>query len=289
MEELNKALSEVSELLDEKIDMLLPEPEIGKGQLLLEAMRYSALSSGKRLRPFLTVATANLFGVSKMSSLQTAAAIEIIHAYSLVHDDLPAMDNDDYRRGQPSCHKKYNEFTAILAGDALLTLAFEIIADSATHYDPSVRCELVTALAKSSGHAGMVGGQMLDLSCDHSKISINQITRLLRMKTGALFVVSCEAGAILGKAPRNLRNAVKGYAHDLGLAFQIVDDLLDEEEDGRQNKAEGKATFVTAMGHKKAKEQADILANQAITHLSGFDKRADLLRDLAKFVVARKD
>jgi farnesyl diphosphate synthase len=296
--DLQEALIEASELLWEKMDHLLPEPEVGKGRRLLEAMRYAALSEGKRLRPFLTVTSANLFGVSIMSSLQTAAAVEFVHAYSLVHDDLPAMDDDDLRRGQPSCHKKFDEATAILTGDALLTFAFEVLADPSTHFDPSVRSELVGAMARAAGHQGMVGGQVLDMTMDHAKLGINEITRMQKMKTGALFVVSCEMGAILGKAPRNLRNALKAYANDLGLAFQITDDLLDAEATGvtdadtdfsyRTDKTVGKATFVTSLGEDKAREQAKILANQAISHLSVFDERANLLRDLARFIIERQ-
>lgn len=287
---LDEALLNTAEALYDKMDALLPEPEIGKGRRLLEAMRYVALSHGKRLRPFLTVSTANLFGVSKSSALQTAAAIEFIHAYSLVHDDLPAMDDDNIRRGQPSCHVKYDEATAILVGDSLLTLAFEIISDPSTHFDAQVRCELIEAIAKASGHRGMVGGQMLDLSANHNRMSINEITRLQRMKTGALFVVSCEAGAILGKASKSLRNAVRGYANDLGLAFQITDDLLDQESDAdeRMDKSAGKATFVSMLGVDKAREQAKILSEQAIRHLHMFDSRADILRELAHFLVDRK-
>lgn len=299
MANLQEALLEVSEIVYDKMEKLLPEPEVGKGRRLLSAMRYSTLSHGKRLRPFLTVTTANLFGVSTVSSLQTAAAIEFVHAYSLVHDDLPAMDDDDMRRGQPSCHKQYDEATAILTGDALLTFAFEVLSDPSTHFDPSVRCELVNALARSAGHQGMVGGQMLDLSSDHDKMSISEITRLQRMKTGALFVVSCEMGAILAKAPKNLRNALRGYANDLGLAFQITDDLLDIQAEGvtdadtdfsyRENKSMGKATFVSAMGEEKARDQVKIMVDQAIRHLAVFDSRADSLRELAHFVAERQE
>lgn len=290
---LEDTLLGTSEAVYDTLEGLLPEPEVGKGRRLLEAMRYSTLSHGKRLRPFLVMTCASLFGVSRSSSLQAAAAIELVHAYSLVHDDLPAMDDDDIRRGQPSCHVKYDEATAILVGDALLTLAFEVLSDVDTHVDPMVRCELVTAVARASGHAGMVGGQMLDLSADHARMSINEVTRLQRMKTGALFVVSCEIGAILGKAPRNLRNALKGYANDLGLAFQITDDLLDAESDDndfsdRHHKSVDKATFVSALGMEKAKEQAVILAEQAVRHLHVFDKRAEVLRELAEFVIHRQ-
>jgi farnesyl diphosphate synthase len=294
MSELDKVLQSISESLFEKMDALLPEVIEGPQGRLNEAMRYSALSEGKRLRPFLTVTTANLFGVSKSSSLQLAAAIEFVHTYSLIHDDLPAMDDDDMRRGKPSCHKQFDEATAILAGDSLLTLAFEILADRSTHTSHSVRCELVKSLAKAAGGAGMVGGQMVDLDSDKREMSINEIINLQRLKTGELFAVSCEGGAILGNAPENLRKLLKGYAHDIGLAFQITDDLLDanandnSQDHKRIDKSSKKATFVSAMGASKAKEQARILADQAIGHLQVFGKKADLLRDLASYIVNRK-
>jgi farnesyl diphosphate synthase len=294
MSELDQVLQSISESLFEKMDALLPEVIEGPQGRLNEAMRYSALSEGKRLRPFLTVTTANLFGVSKSSSLQLAAAIEFVHTYSLIHDDLPAMDDDDMRRGKPSCHKQFDEATAILAGDSLLTLAFEILADRSTHTSHSVRCELVKSLAKAAGGAGMVGGQMVDLDSDKREMSINEIINLQRLKTGELFAVSCEGGAILGNAPENLRKLLKGYAHDIGLAFQITDDLLDanandnSQDHKRIDKSSKKATFVSAMGASKAKEQARILADQAIGHLQVFGKKADLLRDLASYIVNRK-
>lgn len=292
---MEKVLIDVSESLYEKMDMLLPSThECGNERRLYEAMRYSALSGGKRLRPFLTVTTANLFGVSKSSALQLAAAVEFIHTYSLIHDDLPAMDDDDFRRGQPSCHKKFDEATAILAGDALLTLAFEILADHTTHSSPTVRCELVKCAAKASGCRGMVGGQMVDMLSANRQMSINEIINLQRLKTGEMFAVSCEGGAILGNASMNLRSLLRGYAHDIGLAFQITDDLLDAASTGdkkskRVNKSSNKATFVTAIGAEKAKEQARILAEQAIGHLHVFGKKAELLRDLANYVIERKN
>lgn len=294
MSDLDKVLQSISESLFEKMDSLLPEVVEGPQGRLNEAMRYSALSEGKRLRPFLTVTTANIFGVSKSSSLQLAAAIEFVHTYSLIHDDLPAMDDDDMRRGKPSCHKQFDEATAILAGDSLLTLAFEILADRSTHTSHSVRCELVKSLAKAAGGAGMVGGQMVDLDSDKREMSINEIINLQRLKTGELFAVSCEGGAILGNAPENLRKLLKGYAHDIGLAFQITDDLLDanandnNQDHKRIDKSSKKATFVSAMGASKAKEQARILADQAVGHLQVFGKKADLLRDLASYIVNRK-
>ncbi len=292
-EHLLRALEDHGHLIEQKMEALLPEPKQTKKDPLMEAMRYSALGSGKRLRPFLTVATASLFGVARESALQTAAAIEFIHTYSLIHDDLPAMDNDDMRRGQPSCHVKFNEATAILAGDALLTRAFEILADPSTHTNPAVRCELVKCIARASGISGMVGGQMLDMFSDNKDLSINEIIQLQRLKTGELFAVSCESGAILGGAANHLRSLLRSYAHDIGLAFQITDDLLDAEIAGndnseRQDKSFGKPTFVTALGKKKAQEQAKILTEQAVGHLYTFGKQADLLRDLAKYLVERK-
>lgn len=293
MADLDKVLQDISDSLYEKMDALLPEPENAREARLYEAMRYSALSEGKRLRPFLTVTTANLFGVSKSSALQLAAAIEFIHTYSLIHDDLPAMDDDDYRRGKLSCHKKFDEATAILAGDALLTLAFEVLADRSTHSSSNIRCELISCVGKASGARGMVGGQMVDLESDNKEMSINEIIHLQRLKTGALFAVSCEGGAILGNAADNLRKILRGYAHDIGLVFQITDDLLDanandNKSSGRIDKSSGKATFVSAIGHDKAKEQARILSEQATRHLHVFGKKADLLRDLAQYIVTRK-
>ncbi len=291
---LEKQLQEVGEMLFQKMDDFLPIPEGTREQRLMEAMRYSALSHGKKLRPFLTVMTSQLFGVSLESSLQTAAAIEFIHVYSLIHDDLPSMDNDDFRRGQPSCHKKYGEATAILAGDALLTYAFQTLADEGTHRDASVRIELIEAVAKASGYAGMVGGQTIDILTENQTLDFSEIVRLQRMKTGALFAISCEAGAILGKAPRNLRNALKAYANNLGLAFQITDDLLDvegtRESTGKTVKKDqqaGKQTFVSVMGVEQARAHAKMLADQAVEHLAAFRDQAQTLKVLAQYVISR--
>lgn len=262
---------------------------------ILEAMRYSTLSGGKRLRPFLTVCSASLFGVSHDSAIETAAAIEFIHTYSLIHDDLPAMDNDDLRRGKPTCHKQFGEAAAILAGDGLLTYAFQVLASNRVHADPAVRCELIRALAQASGCWGMVGGQMMDLEAENEKLTIEEIIRLQRMKTGELFAVSCEAGAILGKAPSMMRKLLRAYAHDMGLAFQITDDLLDVEgtrkqtgKGVRKDKIKGKATLVSVLGVERAREHAKILIDQAISHLDVFDKKADKLRLLADFVIERR-
>lgn len=266
-----------------------------KEETIIEAMRYSALSGGKRLRPFLTVCASSLFGVSMESALDTASAIEFIHTYSLIHDDLPAMDNDDLRRGKPTCHIVFGEAAAILAGDGLLTYAFQILSSSRTHADPAVRCELISALAQASGSWGMVGGQMMDLESENKQLSVDEIIRLQRLKTGELFAVSCEAGAILGKAPSMMRKLIKAYAHDMGLAFQITDDLLDVEgtrtqtgKGVRKDKIAGKATLVSSMGVERAREHAQILVRQAISYLDVFDKKADNLRALAEFVISRK-
>jgi farnesyl diphosphate synthase len=289
------ALTEAVRLTDTVLDKLLVRPE-GPEARVVEAMRYSALAPGKRLRPFLVLASAQLFSVSRRSALQAAAAVELVHAYSLVHDDLPAMDNSHLRRGRPTCHKQFDEATAILAGDGLLTYAFEVLAQPDTHGDPAVRCELVTALAQAAGAAGMVGGQMIDLLAENDPtLDIGAITRLQRLKTGALIAFSCEAGAILGKAGREQRQALRGYAHDLGLAFQIADDLLDIEgsaaETGKpvgSDAAAGKATFVTILGLERARAQAAALIGQAVAHLDLFEEKADLLRHAADFVINRR-
>ncbi len=293
---LQYALTEHSEYLQEALESLLPksvQTPLGEGRLA-EAMRYAALSEGKRLRPFLVMVTANLFGVDRQSAVRAAVAIECIHAFSLVHDDLPALDNDDMRRGQPSCHKQFDEATAILAGDALLTLAFDILADEDTHHSPTVRVELVRACARACGIKGMIGGQMLDIMAEDHDLNVEETARLQRMKTGALFALSCEAGAILGRAPDQSRKALRGYAHDIGLAFQITDDLLDvtsdDNPDGspRQDKSTGKGTYVKLMGKDQASLQAKMLVDQAIMHLGSFGSRAELLRDLAHYVISRQ-
>src|SRR5438132_3036888 len=207
-----EALAEAAQLTDIALNQLLVVPPDLEARVY-DAMRYSALAPGKRLRPFLVLASARLFGVALRCGLQVAAAIEMVHAYSLVHDDLPAMDNSDLRRGRPTCHKQFDEATAVLAGDGLLTSAFEVLAHPDTHGDPAVRCELVSALATAAGPAGMVGGQMIDLIAERQRLEIGAITRLQRMKTGALIAFSCEAGAILAKAPGEARVALRGYAH----------------------------------------------------------------------------
>ena len=290
-----EALAEAAALTDRLLGKLLLVPS-GPEARVFEAMRYSALAPGKRLRPFLVLASAQLFSVQQRSALQAAAAVELIHAYSLVHDDLPAMDNSDLRRGRPTCHKQFDEATAVLAGDALLTFAFEVLAQEDTHGDPAVRCELVSSLAIAAGGNGMVGGQMFDLLAEKDPtLGLVAITRLQRLKTGALIAFSCEAGAILGKAAPEMRRALRGYAHDLGLAFQIADDLLDVEGSAADigkpvgsDAAAGKATFVSILGVERARAQAELLVRQAVAHLDLFEKKADLLRQAAQFVIDRR-
>jgi farnesyl diphosphate synthase len=289
-----QSLAEVGRQMNEELERLLPLSD-GPENRVQEAMRYSSLDGGKRLRPFLVMNSANLFNCTHTGALRVAAAIEMIHCYSLIHDDLPAMDDDDLRRGRPTCHKKFDEATAILAGDALLTKAFEVLADINTHSDPQVRCELIAEIASASGDRGMVGGQMFDLMAGHLDLDVAAVTRMQNMKTGRLIHFSAEAGAILGKAPWQQRQALKAYAHDLGLAFQIADDLLDVEGDVAQTGKQvgkdadaGKATFVSLLGIERARTQADMLWRQAVNHLDCFDERANPLREAARFIVERK-
>jgi farnesyl diphosphate synthase len=293
MTTLKAALAATANAVNEELDRLLPTVD-GPENRLTEAMRYATLDGGKRLRPFCVMQTAQLFNVAEQAALRVAAVIEMVHCYSLVHDDLPAMDDDDLRRGRPTCHKAFDEAAAILAGDALLTKAFEILAGPATHSDPQVRCELVWELASAAGSQGMVGGQMIDLLAAGLDMDVPAVTRLQNLKTGKLIGFSCEAGAILGKAPWQLRQALRAYAHDLGLAFQIADDLLDvlgdPEQVGkglRKDADAGKATFVSLLGIERARAQADMLSRQAASHLDCFDEKADLLRQTARFVVER--
>ncbi len=295
--QFDAALAHAAEATEQTMDRLLPKGDEGEARLF-EAMRYSSLGGGKRLRAFFVLASATLFKVGALPALRTASAIEFVHAYSLIHDDLPSMDDDDLRRGKPSCHRQFDEATAILAGDALQALAFEVLAHEDTHGDAAVRAHLVADLAKASGAHGMVGGQMLDLLAEEEgaePMSSAAITRLQRLKTGALISFSCTAGAILGKATESMRTHLSAYAHDLGLAFQIVDDLLDVEGSAEQlgktpgkDAAAGKATFVSILGLERARAQADLLARQAAQHLEPFGKSADLLIQAANFVVTRR-
>jgi farnesyl diphosphate synthase len=293
-EQFLASLAETAEAVVGVMGYLLPAPT-GPEAKLAEAMRYAVLGGGKRLRPFLAVESAKLFGVARGCALRVAAAIEFLHAYSLIHDDLPAMDDSDLRHGHPSLHKAFDEATAILAGDALLPLAFEVLCERDTHPDPIVRTELTRRLAQAAGARGMVGGQMLDLLAEREPLDIPAITRLQRLKTGEVFAFACESGAILGKAAHPVRLALIAYAHSLGLAFQIADDLLDATGDAAvtgkptgQDAAAGKATFISVLGPERARAQAWRLADQAIEHLDLFEDKADLLRAAARFAVDRR-
>jgi farnesyl diphosphate synthase len=292
--EVQAALSETASFMEDMLDRLLPVANGPEGRVI-EAMRYAALGGGKRIRAFLALQSGRLFGVERRAMGRAAAAIECMHAYSLIHDDLPAMDDDAIRRGRPATHKAFGEATAILAGDALQALAFEILAAPETHQDPHLRCELVARLAHAAGCHGMVGGQMIDMSEKPETGDIGYVTRAERMKTGALIAFSCDAGAVMGKASPQMRHALAGFAQELGLAFQIADDLLDAEgiaiETGkatRKDSGQGKTTFVSILGVERAREQAQLLAAQAALYLDLFDEKADLLRGITDFTVARR-
>ena len=291
---LDSAMADNADEIDRQFETLLPVPEDQRSRLY-EAMRYSAIGGGKRLRPLLVKASCNLFNVSHESAIRVGLAIECIHVYSLIHDDLPAMDNDDMRRGKPTTHIAFDEATAILAGDCLHDLAFSVLVDERTHPDPFARCDLVRALAVSSGPAGMAGGQMMDLIAETTTFDLSTVTRMQLLKTGALIDFCVEAGAILARVPEENRVGLRGYAHDLGLAFQIADDLLDVEGDADvtgkavgKDAAAGKATFLSLLGVERARQQAQMLVDQAKQHLQHFGEEADLLRDIADFAVSRK-
>jgi farnesyl diphosphate synthase len=290
---LQAALTQVGADVDRRLDVLLAIPDDPRADLY-RAMRHAAIGGGKRLRPLLVFATARLFGVDRDCAGRVATAVECIHVYSLIHDDLPAMDDDDMRRGKPTVHKMFGEATAILAGDCLHALAFEILGDQATHPDPFVRSELVLDLARAAGPAGMAGGQMMDLEAEKASFDLPTVTRLQAMKTGALIACSVEAGAILGRIPPEGRTPLRGYARDMGLAFQIADDLLDVEGDEaaagkklRKDEGAGKETFLSLLGVDRARAQARMLVDQAIQHLQGFGAEADLLRQIARFTLER--
>jgi len=290
---LSEAMAEVSAAIDARFSALLAVPDDPRADLY-RAMRHAAIGGGKRLRPLLVYATADLFAVDRERAGRAAVAIEAIHVYSLIHDDLPAMDDDDVRRGKPTTHKAFDEATAILAGDCLHALAFEVLADPRTHPDPAVRAELVVDLARASGPSGMAGGQMMDLAAERSRFDLPTVTRLQQLKTGALIAASVEAGAILGRLAPESRTGLRGYAHDLGLAFQIADDLLDAEGDEaaagkklRKDDAAGKETFLSLLGPDRARAQCGMLVDQAVAHLHAYGREADLLRAIARFVIDR--
>jgi farnesyl diphosphate synthase len=293
---LRLAMAQAAEEIDQALGILLPTEE-GPEARLYAAMRYAAIGGGKRLRGFLVLEGARQFGVSRNAALRVAASIEMIHAYSLVHDDLPAMDDDDLRRGKPTAHKAFDEATAILAGDALQAQAFAVLAEEDTHPDPAARIDLVRCLARAAGARGMCGGQMLDMLAELHGGSFDESTigRLQTMKTGKLIEFSAEAGAVLGKAAASQRHALVGYGRDLGAAFQIADDLLDatssEAETGKRTGKDaeaGKATLVGLLGLERARLQAERLVAQAKSHLDAFGEKADLLRMLADFVIERR-
>lgn len=283
--------------------LLSEKPEIGEVERparLLDSMRYASLGGGKRLRPFLVAESAALFGVKREQALMTGAALECIHCYSLVHDDLPAMDNDDLRRGRPTAHKAYDEATAILAGDSLLTFAFDILSREETHPDAAIRVALVRELARASGLGGMAGGQLLDLGAEgrfgESKLGEREVVTLQSMKTGALLHFACIAGGILGKAKPDEMDALSRYGRAVGVAFQIADDLLDVESDAAtlgkatgKDAALGKATLVGILGVEAARERLKACVSQAQTALSGFGSRGGILSEAAHFVAARRN
>lgn len=290
---LKPALERMAKDIDILFDTWLKVPSDSRAKLY-EAMRHAAIGGGKRLRPMLVVAACEVFNVDRDSAMRAGFAVECIHVYSLIHDDLPCMDDDDMRRGKPTVHKAFDEATAVLAGDCLLALAFEILSDEATHSDPFVRSELMAALASASGPAGMGGGQMMDLEAEHRELDLPAVTRLQQLKTGALIGFCLEAACIMGHIPPEKRTHLRGYARDLGLAFQIADDLLDETGDeetagkrlGKDAEA-GKATFVSLLGLERAQQQAQMLVDQAIDHLRDFGEEADMLRAIARFSIER--
>ncbi len=287
-------LQETADAVTIVLDALIP-PVQGPESELLSAMRYSALGGGKRMRPYLLLSTGRIFGVDKRLLLRAAAALECVHCYSLIHDDLPCMDDDDMRRGAPTVHKAYDEATAVLAGDALLTLAFEILSDAGTHQDPHIRIELVSGLSKAAGALGMVGGQAMDMSGSLLSNDMAAVTRMQRLKTGALFNFAVDAACIMGRASSDARSALHAYAHDFGLAFQITDDILDIEGNAQTagkavNKDDdhGKATFVSLLGLENAKSRVGLLCDQAKGHLKLFGDNANDLRELVDKIIDRQ-
>ncbi len=290
---LTDAIAKAASTTEQALSDLLADPGAGEARLI-EAMRYACLNGGKRLRAFLVLEVSALFGVARECARRAAASVEMMHAYSLVHDDLPAMDNDDLRRGQPSTHRKFDEATAILAGDALQTLAFEVLAEPATHPDASARCELVAALAAAAGAHGMAGGQMIDMQAEGRQLSAAEITTMQALKTGCLIQYSAVAGAILGRATPADRERIAAYGRDLGTAFQIADDLLDARGDSAaigktagKDAAAGKATLVSLLGFDAAAAQARALSERAAAHVGGFGPAARRLQDLAGYAITR--
>ncbi len=291
---LTRALSEAASAVNLVLDELLPAP-VGAHARVLDAMRYAVFVGGKRLRPFLIIEGAKLFGVAQPYAARAAAAIEMMHTYSLVHDDLPCMDDDDLRRGQPTTHRRFDEASAVLAGDGLLTLAFEVLADPRTHPSADVRCTLIGLLARAAGgEDGMIGGQMMDIAAAENRFDAEDIVGLQRMKTGALFEFSCETGPILGEAEPADRQRMRDYARDIGLAFQISDDLIDvtstAEKAGKavgKDQDKGKATLVSFWGVDGARREAARLAAQAADRLALYGDAAEVLRQLPFMLIDR--
>jgi farnesyl diphosphate synthase len=292
-EELKAESTRVGAEVDRFFAKLLAPTDDGR-ERLYEAMRHAAVGGGKRLRPLLMVGAARLFAIDRARALRVGCAIEAIHVYSLIHDDLPCMDDAELRRGKATVHKAFGEAAAVLAGDSLHALAFQILADPATHEDPWVRSDLVLELARAAGPAGMAGGQMMDLVAEGQSLDLPAITRLQQLKTGALIEYSVEAACIMNKMPPEARTPYRGYARNIGLAFQIADDLIDHSGDeaaagkptGRDADA-GKATFVSLLGEDRARQQAGFLVTQAVEHLSHHGSEADLLRAVARFAIER--
>lgn len=291
---LATAIAETARAVEAELDRLLPLPDTLEARVHA-AMRYALFAGGKRLRPFLVMASADLLGVPRENAVRAAAAVEMVHTYSLIHDDLPAMDDDDLRRGKPTCHRQFDEATAILAGDALQPLAFRVLAEPETDPDPAVRMELVRTLGHAIGADGMVGGQMIDLQAETETYDLAQITRLQDLKTGALISWSVEAGAILGRATAKEREALAFYGLEIGLAFQIADDLLDIEGDAElmgkavaKDAEAGKATFISLLGVEGARNRASELVDSAVARLDLFGQNAFLLKDIARFMIERR-
>jgi farnesyl diphosphate synthase len=292
MQTLEERLKEAADRTAKAIDALLPAAQ-GPEAKLLEAMRYAALGGGKRLRPFFTIEAGRLFDADESALLRAGVAIELIHTYSLIHDDLPCMDDDDVRRGQPTVHRKFDEATAVLAGDGLLTFAFEMLADPSTHRDPQMRCLLIAGLAKASGPQGMVAGQIIDMAGVAGDMAT--AARMNRLKTGALIHFAVEAGALIGGAREEARHALQRYASDIGVLFQMADDLLDvagaRVETGKavgKDAAAGKVNLVTLLGEEAARQRVRLLAAQAKNHLALFGSRSRVLSEAVDFVVERR-
>jgi farnesyl diphosphate synthase len=291
--ELDSEARRVSAEVDSFFARLLSPPGDSR-EPLYEAMRHAAIGGGKRLRPLLTIAASRLFAIDRERAIRVGCGIEAIHVYSLIHDDLPCMDDADLRRGKATVHKAFGEAEAVLAGDSLHALAFEILAHPATHEDPRVRSELVLELARAAGPNGMAGGQMMDLVAEGQALDVPAITRLQQLKTGALIEYAVEAACIMTRLPVEARTPYHGYARNIGLAFQVADDLIDHsgsaaaagKPTGKDAHA-GKATFVSLVGEERARQQADFLVDQAIEHLSGHSAEADLLRAIARFAIER--